>query len=149
MTMQWINKVKEDIDQIWTINVYPYEVANDYSENKIASNYALTERLTTLENKKYLNIPPTATKDVNIANDRNGLYADDLLWNSPNLPEQTNCDVITIQGNSSNYSQIAIAKVGRFYYRASNGSKWGAWKRLITEDELTALAARVTALENK
>jgi len=148
----WINKFKEDIDQIWTINVYPYEVANDYSENKIASNYALTERVTTLENKKYLDIPSISTKDVNIAHDKKGLYADTFNWDSPNLPFTTNSDVITFQGNNNNYSQIAISKTsdkGQLYIRTMNGGTWGSWKWLVTADELTALANRVTALENK
>lgn len=118
----------------------------------VSSNVDLSARVVALENKKYLDIPSISTKDVNIAHVKNGLYADTFNWDSPNLPFTTNSDVITFQGTPNNYSQILISKTadkGQLYIRTMNGGTWGSWKRLVTADELTALAARVTALENK
>jgi hypothetical protein len=97
-------------------------------------------RVTTLENKKYLDIPSAVTKDVNILHDKNGLYADSFSWDSPNLPSNSNSDVITFQSTPNNYSQIMISKTmadkGQLYIRTMNSGTWNAWKRLVTADDL-------------
>jgi hypothetical protein len=53
-------------------------------------------------------------------------------------------------GNSNGIRQIALrTATSDIFTRCYVNGAWGSWKRLVTADELTALAARVTALENK
>ena len=142
-----------ELNETIDISIYKSDIIDASDNETVATNKKLTNRVAALENKDYLTTPQVVNRDANMMHDGNlGMYADALSFDSPNLPYNSNTDIITFQRSTNNYSQIALSKTadgGKMFYRTMSGGTWGAWKRLITEDDLATLSARITALENK
>jgi hypothetical protein len=93
-----------------------------------------------------------ADKDVNSVDSNINLTVYSTNTNAPNIPTNDRVyKIITTSASTGlSTSQIALDLFGNIFSRSRTSTgTWGTWKRLVTADELTALAARVTALENK
>lgn len=118
------------------------------------NNKELTDKVTALENKanNVIGVNYIADKDVNSIDSNIDLTVYLANTNAPNIPSNDRIYKIITTSASTGLStaQIALDLFGNIFSRSRTSmGTWNSWKRLVTEDELTALAARVTALENK